>query len=107
MRTNVPPLLPVYVRLSAFADDCGAKGLSGPCQIAVDLAFTNFFCIIFLEQFFFVAPAKLSTNATAAVVNRCNIQNLLFSDLNNQNALKNLANTDFVIIIKKTIEKRK
>lgn len=84
MRTNVPPLLPVYVRLSAFADDCGAKGLSGPCQTAVGLAFTNFFfTVIFLKQFFFAAAAKhslvASANARAAVVNRCKMQNFFFS----------------------------
>lgn len=86
MRMNVPPSLPVYVRLSAFADDCGAKGLSAPCQTAVGLAFTNFFfMIIFFKQFSFAAAAKhslvVSANATAAVVNGCEIQNFFVSFL--------------------------
>lgn len=90
MRTNVPPSLPVYVQLSAFADDCGAKGLSVPCQIAVCLAFTNFFCIIiFFKQFFFAAAAKIflvaGANSIAAVVNRCKILNFLFSFLITKN----------------------
>lgn len=48
MRTNVPPSLPVYVRLSAFADDCGAKGLSALClRLQSPCPFPTFFLFYF------------------------------------------------------------
>lgn len=94
MRTNVQPSLPVHVRLSAFADDCGAKGLSEFCYTPVHLAFANFFL-----HYYFLQTVRLCSccqtllgsdgDAMAAVVNRCKIQNFLFSFLITKNVQKN------------------
>lgn len=95
MRTNVPPSLPVYVRLSAFADDCGAKGLSALCQTAVGLPFSNFFFLHddVLQAVLLAAAAKhsslASANAMAVAVNRCVMQNFLVSFLISQNVRRN------------------
>lgn len=96
MRTNVPPSLPVYVRLSAFADDCGAKGPSALCQTAVGLPFSNFFFFLHddvLQAVLLAAAAKhfslASANAMPVAVNRCVMQNFLVCFLISQNVRRN------------------